>query len=52
MKLMKVNKLICYFGIFQKHLLIYKLHKLGFPGKLILWIIDYLKHRTSGRPTG
>ena len=28
-------------------MLIHKLHKLGFSGKLLLWISDYLKDRSQ-----
>ena len=49
---MKVNKLIFLdfskaFDSVYHNMLIHKLHKLGFSGKLLLWISDYLKDRSQ-----
>ena len=35
------------FDSVDHNMLIHKLHKLGFSGKLLLWISDYLKDRSQ-----
>ena len=35
------------FDSVHHNMLIHKLHKLGFSGKLLLWISDYLKDRSQ-----
>ena len=36
------------FDSVDHNMLIHKLHKLGFSGKLLLWISEYLKDRSHG----